>query len=275
MPMIARLFPALIGFFLLGAMLSGSGTPQANLCRLAPRPLAELCVATGSLAVFVGGLALAAIAISLILLFSWQRSRPRAISYDSDAGRWIVIGWFLAITGVILLLAGLVLIGTGGWPFSEQSRHVRTSTGQLPIVISTVKRRYLVNYAGTGAPAVCAGFGEVTIRNLSTHRNVTLELRLLATPRDSNAAPIETAMPSRADLNAIARRLPQSLYRNPVALGPREELRRELVFVIRSEDPTMQAAPDLSERRYELVLEVRDLVSGRQISMSLPAEYRG
>jgi hypothetical protein len=211
----------------------------------------------------------------LLLIRNWQRSRPRAISYESDAGRWIVFGWILAIGGAVALLMGLALIGSGGWPLSRQSRHINLATGQLPLSISTVQRRYLANYSGTEPLAVCAGFGEVTIRNRSSHRTLALDLGLVVTPRNPGSAPPRTNIPDRADLNAIARRgfTPQSLFRNPVELGPRDELKRELVFVVRFADSGTKST--VSDRDYSFVLDVRDRLTGEQISMPLPAEYRG
>lgn len=276
MPHPTRFIPALLGILMLGLMLIGPGSPQSNLCRVMPKldTLPQLC-SFGQLWLVTGIAAIAMIAISLVLISNWQRDRPRAISYESDAGRWILIGWVLAIGGAVALLAGLALIGSGGWPLSQQSRYISTKTGQLPIIISTVQRRYLANYSGTGPLAICAGFGEVTIRNLSSHRPMALDLNLLVTPRDAGASALLTNIPDRADLNAIARRgmTPQSLFRNPVELAPREELRRELVFVIRFADGARQSS--VSDRDYSFVLEVRDRLSGNQISMFLPAEYRG
>lgn len=277
MPHPARFFPALFAFLILGLMLVGPGAPQDNLCRLArhPQALQELCLAEPHLSLYAGSVAVALIALTLLLIRNWQRSRPRAISYESDAGRWIVFGWFLAAGGAIALLAGLALIGSGGWPFSQQSRHIGLVTGQLPLQISTVQRRYLASYSGAGPLAVCAGFGEVTVRNRSSHRRLTLDFDLVVTPRGTDRASPRSNIPDRADLNAIARRglTPQSLFRNPVELGPREELRRELAFVIRFADGAGQST--VSDRDYTFVLELRDRLTGQQISMALPAEYRG
>jgi hypothetical protein len=142
-------------------MLIGRGEPHANLCRIARNPaaLAQHCLAFRELPYAASAAAIALIALTLLLLLRWQRSRPRAISYESDAGRWIVLGWILAIGGAISLLAGMLLIGSNGWPFSQQSRHITIRTGQLPITISTVQRRYFANYSGAdGVQAVCAGF---------------------------------------------------------------------------------------------------------------------
>jgi hypothetical protein len=276
MPHPARFLPALTGFLILFLMLTGPGTPQQHLCRLARNPpaLGELCLSAAHLAFYAGMVAVALIALTLLLILNWQRHRPRAISYESDAGRWIVIGWFLAIGGAVALLLGLALIGSGGWPFSQQSRHIHLATGQLPLSISTVQRRYLANYSGAGPQAVCAGFGEVTIRNCSSHRNVALDLELVVTPRAAERTSPRTGIPDRADLNAIARRglVPHSLFRNPVELAPREELRRELVFVIRFGGEAGQTA--VSDRDYAFVLDVSDRLTGQKVSMPLPAEYR-
>ncbi len=153
MPHPARFFPALFGFLILGVMLVGPGTLADNLCRLArnPQSFQELCLSAPHLPLYAGAIAVALIALTLVLVLNWQRGRPRAISYESDAGRWIVLGWIMAIGGAVALLAGLALIGSGGWPFSQQSRHINTKTGQLPVVISTVQRRYFANYSGAGA----------------------------------------------------------------------------------------------------------------------------
>jgi hypothetical protein len=277
MPHPSRFLPALIGFLILGLMLIGPGMPQDHLCRLLGQfqALNEACLSVAHLALYAGGLAVALIALTLLLILNWQHNRPRAISYESDAGRWIVVGWFLAIGGAIALLLGLALIGSGGWPLSRQSRHIYLATGQLPVLISTVQRRYLANYAGAGPQAVCASFGDVTIRNRSSHRKVALDLDLVVTPRDPARALPATKIPDRADLNAIARRglTPHSLFRNPVELAPGEELRRELVFVIRFGGGTAETTA--SDRDYGFMLGVRDRLTGQQISMPLPSEYRG
>jgi hypothetical protein len=278
MPHPARFFPALFGFLILGVMLLGPFTPTDNLCRLArnPQSLLEFCRAASHLPLYAGAIAVALIALTLVLVLNWQRGRPRAISYESDAGRWIVVGWILAIGGAAALLAGLALIGSGGWPFSQQSRHIAIKTGQLPLFISTVQRRYFANYSGAEPQAVCAGFGDVTIRNHSTSRRMSLDLELVVAPRDPLRGVPRTNIPDRADLAAIARRglTPHSLFRNPVELAPREELRRELVFVIRLAE-SGPAEPNLSDRDYAFALAVRDRLTGQQISMSLPSEYRG
>jgi hypothetical protein len=277
MPHPARFLPALIGFLILGRMLIGPGTPQDHLCRLSGRfqILNQACLSAAHLALYAGAVAVALIALTLLLILNWRRNRPRAISYESDAGRWIVVGWFLAVGGAIALLLGLALIGSGGWPLSRQSRHVHLTTGQLPVLISTVQRRYLANYSGAGPQAVCASFGDVTIRNRSSHQKVALDLDLAVTPHDPARVAPTTRIPDRADLNAIARRglTPHSLFRNPVELDPGEALRRELVFVIRSgADAAEITVPD---RDYGFVLGVRDRLTGQRISMPLPSEYRG
>jgi hypothetical protein len=275
MPHPARLFPALIGFLILGVMLAGSGQPAGNLCRIARHPawLLQHCLALKHLPLFAGIAAIALIGLTLLLLLRWQRTRPRAITYESDAGRWVVLGWILAVGGAVSLLAGLLLIGSNGWPFSAQSRHITIRTGQLPVFISTVQRRYFAHYSGAdGSQSLCAGFGDVTIRNRSRTRSMSLDLALTVTPRDATAgaqpAP-QAAMPSRDDLTAIARRglSEQAIFRNPVALGPRESLRRELVFVIRHADT------GLSDRDFALA--VTDRGSRQTVSFALPAEYRG
>ncbi len=101
------------------------------------------------------------------------------------------------------------------------------------------------------------------------------KLDLIVTPRGADRAQPRSHIPNRADLNAIARRglTPQSLFRNPIELGPGEELRRELVFVISFAGGVGQST--ISDRDYTFVLEVRDRLSGQQVSMTLPAEYRG
>lgn len=275
MPHPARFFPALIGFLILALMASGPAGPAQNLCRLARHPvwLSQHCLALKPLPLLAGIAATALIALTLILLLRWQRSRPRAITYESDAGRWIVLGWILAIGGTVSLLAGLLLIGSNGWPFSTQSRHITIRTGQLPVFISTVQRRYFAHYSGAGGlQSLCAGFGNVTIRNRSRSRSMSLDLALTVTPRDANLdghpAP-QAAMPSRDDLIAIARRglSEQAIFRNPVELGPRESLRRELVFVIRHADT------GLSDRDFALA--VTDRQSRQTVSFALPAEYHG
>ena len=278
MPHPARFVPALFGFLILGLMLIGSGSLADNLCRLArnPQSFKAACLSAPHLPLYAGAIAVALVALTLLLILNWQRARPRSISYESDAGRWIVLGWILAIGGSIALLAGLALIGSGGWPFSRQSRHINTKTGQMPVVISTVQRRYFVNYSGAEQQAVCAGFGEVTIRNRSATRSMALDLELVMTPRDTGRPSLRTHIPDRADLAAIARRglTPHSLFRNPVELAPREALRRELVFVIRPADGGERQI-GLSDRDYSFALDVHDRLTGQQISMSLPSEYRG
>ena len=217
MPHPARFVPALFGFLILGLTLIGPGTPIDNLCRLArnPQSFREFCLSAPHLPLYAGAIAVALVALTLLLILNWQRGRQRSISYESDAGRWIVLGWILAIGGAIALLAGLALIGSGGWPFSQQSRHINTKTGQLPVVISTVQRRYFVNYSGAELQAVCAGFGEVTIRNRSSTRKMALDLDLVLTPRDPDRNSPRARIPDRADLDAIARRglTPHSMFR--------------------------------------------------------------
>ncbi|MGD9923541.1 MAG: hypothetical protein AB7V13_19185 [Pseudorhodoplanes sp.] len=279
MPHPARLLPALAGFLILGLMLIGERAPADNVCRIARAPawLEQQCLSVPHLPLAAGAAAIALIALTLLLLLRWQRSRRRAISYESDAGRWIVLGWILAIAGAISLLAGLLLIGSGGWPFSQQSRHITIRTGQLPVFISTVQRRYFASYAGAdGLASLCAGFGAVTIHNRSRSRHVALDLGLLITPRKTGgpaamAAMPTAAMPGREDLAAIARRglAAQAIFCNPVELKPRESLQRELVFVIRD------AAAGLSDRDHDFALAVTDRLSGQRVSFPLPAEYRG
>jgi hypothetical protein len=276
MPHPARFVPALFGLLILGVMLFGPGTSTDNLCRLArnPQSFQEICLAASHLPLYAAAIALALVALTLLSVLNWRRGRPRTISYESDAGWWIVVGLILAIGGAVALLAGLALIGSGGWPFSQQSHHIQTKTGQLPIVISTVQRRYFANYSGAEPQAVCAGFGEVTIRNRSNTRKMALDLELIVSPRNPGRVGPRTHVPDRADLAAIARRglTPHALFRNPVELAPREQLRRELVFVIRLAEG---GQPNLSDRDYSFALDVRDRFTGQQISMSLPSEYRG
>jgi hypothetical protein len=270
-------------------MAIGSAAPAENLCRIARHPdwLLQWCRAQPHLQLIASIAAIALIAITLVLLFRWQRSRPRAITYESDAGRWIVLGWVLAIGGSVSLLAGLLLIGSNGWPFSAQSRHVTLKTGQLPVFISTVQRRYFARYSGAdGAQSFCAGFGDVTIRNRSRTRAMCLDLALVITPRhgapkdrapihgargDHAHKPPHAALPSRDDLIAIARRglSEQAIFRNPVELKPRESLRRELVFVIRD------AGTGLTDRDHDFALAVTDIRGKQTISFTLPAEYHG
>jgi hypothetical protein len=290
MPHPARFLPALAGFFILGVMLLGQAGPHENLCRAA-RAAATLyshCLAVPYLPLLACIAATALIAFTLLLLLRWQRTRPRVITYESDAGRWVVLGWVLLIGGAISMLAGLILIGSNGWPFSDQSRHVAVSSGPLPVFISTVQRRYFALYSGAdGAQSLCAGFGDVTIRNRSRTRRMTLDMALVITPqaigphigarrntalqhKAQTTAP-EAAMPSRDDLIAIARRglSEQAIFHNPIELGPRENLRRELVFVIR------HANTSLSDRDHNFALTVTDRRSRQSVSFTLPAEYRG
>jgi hypothetical protein len=274
MPHPARFLPALIGVLLLGLMLSGPAGPHDNLCRIARHPLwlSQHCLALNALAVICGITATALIALTLHLLLRWQRVRPRAISYDSDAGRWIVLGWVLVAGGALSLLAGMILIGSNGWPFSHQSRHIAVKTGTLPLFMSTVQPRYFAAYAGAdGQRSRCASFGDVTIENRSRSRAMTLDLALLIVPREPGRAPPHTAMPTRDDLTAIARRglSADAVFRNPVVLSPRESLRRELVFVVR------HATGGLSDSDHDFALEVTDLLSGQTVAFALPAEYRG
>lgn len=270
-----RFIPAVFGLGLIALMLTGPADPAANLCRLARHSvrLQDGCLATPHLAAYSGALAIALVAWTLLSIRRWQWDRHRVISYESDAGRWVMIGWVLAVGGAISLLLGLMLIGSGGWPFSQQSRHIQTRSGQLPVRISTVQRRYFAQFAGTAeGRSVCASFGEVTIANRSRHRALAIDLGLAVTPRHGGEAP-QAALPSRSDLAAIARRghRPQALFDNPVALAPRQSLRRELVFVIRLK----QGDAALRDRDYAFALEVRDRLSGEAVAMTLPAEYRG
>jgi hypothetical protein len=271
-----RFAPALIGILSLALMLTGAGAPSDNLCRFAPDYLlsASDCSALLSnivITVIIMVAAIALVALTLLLLMQWQRAR-RAVSYDSDAGRWVMLGWVLAIGGTMSLMAGLILIGSNGWPFSHQSRHIGVSTGQWPVFISTVQRRYFASYSGgDGLQSHCASFGEVTMRNRSRTRSLDLDLALLVTRRDHAPAVPQTAMPTRDDLVAIARRglSAEAIFRGPVALGPGQSLRRELVFVIR------QQAGGLSESDHDFSLAVKDRLSGQTVSFPLPAEYRG
>jgi hypothetical protein len=122
-------------------------------------------------------------------------------------------------------------------------------------------------------PTARSRFGEVTITNRSRSRSLALELGLIVTPREAGTEAPKTATPTREDLAAIVRRglSPQAIFRNPVALAPRESLRRELVFVIRT--PRGQEA--LSDREHAFALQVKDRPSGQAIAFTLPAEYRG
>lgn len=275
MPHPARFLPALLGLALIALIFAGSGGPADNLCRFAvPQVLREDCQGLPHLAIVAGALAFLLVAFTLLLIWRWQQAHPRAISYESDAGRWVMLGWVLAIGGAVLLFLGLMLIGSGGWPLSRQSRHVAIQTGQLPLQISTVQRRYFASYPGAAgeALAVCASFGEVTMRNRSHVRSLALDLRLAATPRlGGEAAPAR--LPTRADLAAIARRglAPQALFANPVELAPRQTLQRELVFVI----PFARTALPDPDRDYAFALEVSDRLTGETVAMTLPAEYRG
>ncbi len=273
-----RFVPALIGAALLASLLAGAN-PIAALCRMlhaspwasSPcRMLTQSPFIQGPVVTAVAAIAL--IALTLALLMQWQRGR-RAESYDSDAGRWVVLGWVLAIGGTASLMAGLILIGSNGWPFSHQSRHISVRTGQLPLFISTVQRRYFANYSGgDGLQSHCASFGEVTVQNRSRSRSLDLDLALLVTPRDRARAVPQTALPTRDDLIAIARRglAADAVFRGPVMLAPRQSLRRELVFVVRP-----AADGGLSDSDYDFSLAVKDRLSGQTVSFSLPAEYRG
>lgn len=274
MPHPARFLPALAGVLILGLMLLGGGAPHDNLCRIArvPVSLAQLCAGLTRLPPIAGAIALALVALTLLLLLRWHRARHRAISYDSDAGRWIVLGWILAVGGAVSLLAGMLLIGSGGWPFSQQSRHIAVRTGQLPVFISTVQRRYFARYSGAdGLQSLCAGFGAVTVRNRSDSRSLSLDFALTIIPREAGGTAPPAAMPSRDDLSAIARRglAAQAIFRNPVDLKPRETVRRELVFVIRDR------GAGLSDRDHDFALAVTDRLSGQTVSFALPAEYHG
>lgn len=272
MPHLLRFIPASIGTVLL-ALLAGVGSP-ANLCGMMSGPLIapSRCVARAPGPLIIAVAALALIALTLLLLMQWQRAR-RAVSYDSDAGRWVVLGWVLAIGGTVSLMAGLILIGSNGWPFSRQSRHISVRTGQLPVSISTVQRRYFASYSGgDGLQSHCASFGEVTVRNRSRTRSLDLDLALHVTPRDRAGCVPETAIPTRDDLIAIARRglSADAVFRGPVTLAPRQSLRRELVFVFRQ-----AAGGGLSDSDHDFSLAVKDRLSGQMVSFSLPAEYRG
>lgn len=276
MPHPARFLPALAGFLILGFLLAGPAAPAANFCRIALYPAwaAQYCAQIPDLPIKAGAIAIALIALTLVLLFRWQRRRPRAISYESDAGRWVVLGWILAIGGAMSLLIGMFLIGSGGWPFSQQSRHIRLQTGQLPVVISTVQRRYFANYIGAnGLQSLCAGFGAVSFRNRSHHRPMALELELTIAPRAGHREGPKAAIPSRDDLAAIARRglVPQAIFHNPLELKPREVQRKELVFVIRPGTDTGA----LSDRDYAFSLAITDRLTGQTVAFTLPAEYRG
>jgi hypothetical protein len=274
MPHPVRFVPALFGLVVLGLMLIGPAVPADNLCRIARHLdwLSNSCLAVPHLAFFSTLLAVAAMALTLVLVLRWRRAQARGMSYESDAGRWVVLGWILVVGGIASLLAGMLLIGSGGWPFSEQSRHIAIKTGQLPLTISTVQRRYFANYSGAaGMQSLCAGFGAVTIRNRSRSRPVALDLGLLIAPRVAGRDAPAAAMPTRDDLAAIVRRglVPQAMFRNPIELAPRQALRKELVFVI-------APAPDgLPDRDYAFALEVKDRLSGQTVSFALPAEYRG
>jgi hypothetical protein len=273
-----RLVPALLGAALLASLIAGAHS-IAGLCRILPslEPATSRCHAFAQHPfiqnpIIIAVAAVALIALTLALLMQWQRGR-RTVSYDSDAGRWIVLGWVLAIGGTASLMAGLILIGSNGWPFSHQSRHISVRTGQLPLSISTVQRRYFANYSGgDGLQSHCASFGEVTMCNRSRYRSLDLDLALLVTPRDRARAVPQTAMPTRDDLIAIARRglVADAVFRGPVMLAPRQSLRRELVFVVRH-----AADGGLSDSDHVFSLAVKDRLSGQTVSFSLPAEYRG
>lgn len=274
MPHPVRFLPALAGFLILGLILIGGEEPLQNVCRLARSPavLVQHCLSLKQLPLYAALAAFSLIALTLLLLLHWQRARPRAISYESDAGRWVVLGWILVVGGAISLLAGMLLIGSGGWPFSQQSRHITIRSGQLPIVISTVQRRYFAAYSGAdGVQSLCASFGAVTFRNRSRARSMALDLGLIITPRETGREALKGVTPTREDIAAIARRglAPQTIFRNPVELAPRESLRRELVFVIRA------AGEGLSDRDHAFALEVSDRHSGQTVAFALPAEYRG
>jgi len=124
MPHPARFLPSLIGFVILCLMLFGSGGLSENLCRVARHPLwlSQHCLSQNHLALSASLAAIGLIALTLLLLLRWQRHRPRALSYESDAGRWVMLGWVLAIGGALSLLAGMLLIGSNGWPFSTPNR---------------------------------------------------------------------------------------------------------------------------------------------------------
>ncbi len=274
MPLAARFGPALFGILIIALMLSGSAGIHDNLCRIARYPdrLSQHCLSLAILPLLAATISVALIALTPILLLRWQRARPQDISYDSNSGRWIVLGWILVAGGVISFLAGMMLIGSNGWPFSHQSRYISVKTGQLPLSMTTVQRRYFADYSGAdGSQSHCASFGEVTIENRSRSRSLVLDLALLITPHASTRDVPQTAMPTRDDLTAIARRgLPaDAVFRNPVALAPRQSLRRELVFLVR------QATTGLSESDHDFALSVTDRTSGQMVSFALPAEYRG
>ena len=156
MRLAARFGPALLGILILTLMLRGSAGLHDNLCQIARHPdwLSQHCFSLTALPLLAAIVAVALIALTLILLLRWQRARPQDMSYDSDSGRWIVLGWILVAGGVISFLAGMMLIGSNGWPFSHQSRHISVKTGQLPLSMSTVQRRYFADYFRSGRIAV-------------------------------------------------------------------------------------------------------------------------
>ena len=283
MPLLARILPSLFGLLLIGAMLPGKASSAANLCAIVRTPQAVArCLAIPYLAPSAWAAAIALLALTLLLLWRWQSARMPVITYESDAERWVMLGWMLAIGGAISLLAGLALIGSGGWPFSAHTRHIKIQTGQLPVTISTVQRRYLANYSGgrddPTTHALCAGFGEVTFANRSRFCRVALDLGLRLESRHAGASGPCGSMPGRHDLTAVARRGlgVETLFRNPIELQPRQALKKELVFVIRFAVSEARL-PDnvLQDADYTFVLDVKDRISGQAVSLTLPAQYRG
>ena len=280
MTLLPRILPGLSGLLLIGLM--GSGGSAANLCALlrAPEAVAR-CLAIPYLTPSAWIAAITLLALTLLLLWHWQSARMPAITYEGDAERWIMLGWVLAIGGAISLLAGLALIGSGGWPFSAHTRHIKIQTGQLPITISTVQQRYLANYSGghddRAAHALCAGFGEVTFANRSRWRRIALDLGLRLESRRADASGPCGSLPGRHDLAPVARRGlgVETLFRNPIELQPRQALKKELVFVLRFAASESRLPDTLQDGDYTFVLDVKDRLTGQTVSMTLPAQYRG
>ena len=294
MALVRIVLPGFLGAGLVGLILSGPGDPRATLCHLlrARQSAQEYCLAIPHLALWAWAVALGLVGLTILLVWQWRRARRAAITYRTDARRWIVLGWVLAIGGAISLLAGLALIGSGGWPFSQHSRNIRFETGKLPVAISPVQRRYFSNYSGfIGGRAVSsqsAGFGDVTIANRSRDRRLSLDLGLRLAGRidgvalpDALAGPFGTQL-GRDDMAAIAvvRRGfgSQAFFGSPVELEPRQSATKELVFVFRvGTDALRNALADLMARDRDtaFILDVTDRLTGDAIAMTLPAEYRG
>jgi len=191
----------------------------------------------------------------------------------------------------LLSLVAVIFIATGIALIIYLALH---TTAGIPVAISRVQSSWFANYAGftddKDNDAQVFSFGEVTITNTSTTEKVALDLFLHISAKDKAKNKTSIRLPanligpfhmiygkddkaSKTFANAGFGE-PRNLFRSPVELSPGQVSRKELVFVISiGRDAVLDIA--INGQNYDFDLEIDNLISGRDITISIPGEYRG